>query len=357
MASRAWRKGESGAANPWPGYVDVLSTLLMVIVFVLAVFILAQFFLATAIAGKDRTIDALRGDLARLVEQLSLEKKTSDDLRINLGQMQATLASSIAERDQLAAALSDAQLRHDEAEKQLAANKQIIVDLDGKLVSERDALEQERRASSEARSQIDLLNRQILALREQLGQIERILRESEDKEKASQAQVIDLGKRLNAALARKVDDLMTYRSEFFGRLRQALGDRRDIQVVGDRFVFQSEVLFPSGSAELNPQGREQMAKLARTLIEIAQKIPGDLAWVLRVDGHTDRIPINTPQFPSNWELSAARAISVTKFLVAQGVPANRVAAAGFGEFQPLDQGNDEVALRRNRRIELKLTDR
>lgn len=357
MAGRAWRKGESGAANPWPGYVDVLSTLLMVIVFVLAVFILAQFFLATAIAGKDRTIDALRGDLARLVEQLSLEKKTSDDLRINLGQMQATLASSIAERDQLAAALSDAQLRHDEAEKQLAANKQIIVDLDGKLVSERDALEQERRASSEARSQIDLLNRQILALREQLGQIERILRESEDKEKASQAQVIDLGKRLNAALARKVDDLMTYRSEFFGRLRQALGDRRDIQVVGDRFVFQSEVLFPSGSAELNPQGREQMAKLARTLIEIAQKIPGDLAWVLRVDGHTDRIPINTPQFPSNWELSAARAISVTKFLIAQGVPANRVAAAGFGEFQPLDQGNDEVALRRNRRIELKLTDR
>lgn len=357
MASRAWRRNDSSAGNPWPGYVDVLSTLLMVIVFVLAVFILAQFFLANAISGKDKAIDALRGDLARLVEQLSLEKKTSDDLRLNLGQMQATLAASNAERDQLAAALSDAQTRHDEAEKQLAETKQIIVDLDGKLVSERGALEQERRVSAEARSQIDLLNRQILALREQLGQIERILRESEEKEKASQAQVLDLGKRLNAALARKVDELTNYRSEFFGRLRQALGDRRDIQIVGDRFVFQSEVLFPSGSAELNPQGREQMAKLARTLIDIAKKIPADLPWVLRVDGHTDKVPINTPQFPSNWELSSARAISVTKFLIAQGIPAERLAAAGFGEYQPLDERNDEIALRRNRRIELKLTER
>ncbi|WP_430397874.1 peptidoglycan -binding protein [Ferrovibrio sp.] len=357
MASRAWRRGESSVANPWPGYVDVLSTLMMVIVFVLAVFILAQFFLANAISGKDKAIDALRGDLARLVEQLSLEKKTSADLRTNLGQLQATLAASIAERDQLAAALSDAQTRHDEAEKQLAEQKQIVVDLDGKLVSGAAALEAERRASADARSQIDLLNRQILALREQLAQIDRILRESEEKEKQSQAQVIDLGKRLNAALARKVDDLMSYRSEFFGRLRQALGDRKDIQIVGDRFVFQSEVLFTSGSAELNPQGREQMGQLAKTLIEIAKKIPADLPWVLRVDGHTDRVPINTPQFPSNWELSAARAISVTKFLIAQGVPAQRLAAAGFGEFQPLDERNDEIALRRNRRIELKLTER
>ncbi len=231
------------------------------------------------------------------------------------------------------------------------------MDLEGKLVSERGALEQERRVSAEARSQIDLLNRQILALREQLGQIERILRESEEKEKASQAQVADLGKRLNAALARKVDELTNYRSEFFGRLRQALGNRTDIQIVGDRFVFQSEVLFSSGSADLNPQGREQMAKLAGTLIDISKRIPTDLKWILRVDGHTDRLPINTPQFPSNWELSAARAISVTKFLVAQGIPADRLAATGFGEFQPLDERNDEIALRRNRRIELKLTER
>jgi len=357
MASRAWRRGDNHNAGPWPGYVDVLSTLLMVIVFVLAVFILAQFFLANAISGKDKALAELRGDLARLTEQLALEKRTSDDLRLDLGRMQATLAANQAERDQLAAALGDAQARADDLEKQFKDRQQIIVDLEGKLVSEKGALEQERRVSAEARSQIDLLNRQILSLREQLAQIERILRESEEKEKASQAQVMDLGKRLNAALARKVDELTNYRSEFFGRLRQALGNRTDIQIVGDRFVFQSEVLFSSGSADLNPQGREQMAKLAGTLIDISKRIPTDLKWILRVDGHTDKVPINTAQFPSNWELSAARAISVTKFLVSQGIPADRLAATGFGEFQPLDERNDEIALRRNRRIELKLTER
>jgi len=357
MASRAWRRGEQQAAGAWPGYVDVLSTLIMVIVFVLAVFILAQFFLANALSGRDKALMELRQDFSRLAEQLAMERRTSDDLRVNLGQMQASLATNLAERDQLAAALADMQQRADDVEAKLTEKTQFVVDLEGRLVSGRGALEQERRISSEARSQIDLLNRQILALREQMAQIDRILRESEQKDKNSQAQVIDLGQRLNAALARKVDELTNYRSEFFGRLRQALGNRRDVQIVGDRFVFQSEVLFPSGSAELNPQGRDQLGKLAGTLIDIAKKIPGDLPWVLRVDGHTDKVPINTPQFPSNWELSAARAISVTKFLISQGVPPERLASAGFGEFQPLDDRNDEIALRRNRRIELKLTER
>lgn len=353
----ARRRSEGQGAGPWPGYVDVLSTLLMVIVFVLAVFILVQFFLANAISGRDKALAELRSEIAGLVEQLSMEKRTSAQLRIDIGQLQSTLQSANAERDQLAAVLADAQARADEADRKLAEQQQIIVDLEGKLVSGASQLEQEKKLTAEARSQVDLLNRQILSLREQLGQIERLLRESEDKDKASQAQITDLGRRLNAALARKVDELQNYRSEFFGRLRQALGNRRDIQIVGDRFVFQSEVLFDSGSADLKPQGREQMAKLASTLTDIASKIPTDLPWVLRVDGHTDRVPISTAQFPSNWELSTARAISVVKFLVAQGIPAERIAATGFGEYQPLDTRDDEVARRRNRRIELKLTER
>lgn len=351
------RRREQHSAGAWPGYVDVLSTLLMVIVFVLAVFILAQFFLANAISGRDKALAALRSDLARLAEDLALEKRNTAQLRVDLGSLQATLRSTQAEKDQLAQALSDAQAHADEAEKKLQENQQIVIDLQGKLVSSVGQLESEKRASSEARSQIDLLNRQLLALREQMAQIERILKESEGKDKESQAQIADLGKRLNAALARKVDELTNYRSEFFGRLRQALGNRRDIQIVGDRFVFQSEVLFESASAELNPQGREQMARLAQTLIDIAKRIPADLKWILRVDGHTDKVPINTPQFPSNWELSTARATSVVKFLVAQGVPADRLAATGFGEYQPLDDRADEIARRRNRRIELKLTER
>jgi chemotaxis protein MotB len=278
-------------------------------------------------------------------------------LRLDLTGLQATLNSANAERDQLAAVLADTQARADEADKKLGEQQQIVVDLQGKLVSSSGQLEQEKRLTAEARSQVDLLNRQIMALREQMAQIERILKESEDKDKNSQAQISDLGKRLNAALARKVDELTNYRSEFFGRLRQALGNRRDIQVVGDRFVFQSEVLFDSASAELKPEGREQIGKLAKTLIEISSKIPTDLPWVLRVDGHTDKLPINTPQFPSNWELSAARAISVVKFLASQGVPVERLAATGFGEFQPLDAREDQIAYRRNRRIDLKRTER
>lgn len=351
------RRNDHQGAGAWPGYVDVLSTLLMVIVFVLAVFVLVQFFLANAISGRDKAIDALRSELAGLAEQLSLEKSNNARLRLDLGNLQATLNSVNAERDQLAAVLSESQARADEAEKRLAEQQQIVIDLQGKLVSSSGQLEQERRLTAEARSQIDLLNRQLLALREQMGQIERILRESEEKDKANQAQISDLGKRLNAALARKVDELVNYRSEFFGRLRQALGNRRDIQIVGDRFVFQSEVLFDSASAELKPEGREQIAKLAKTLIEISSKIPSDLPWVLRVDGHTDKLPISTPQFPSNWELSSARAISVVKFLASQGVPVERLAATGFGEFQPLDARDDQIAYRRNRRIELKLTER
>jgi chemotaxis protein MotB len=351
------RRSDYQNAGPWPGYVDVLSTLLMVIVFVLAVFVLVQFFLANAISGRDKAIDALRSELAGLVDQLSLEKRNSAQLRLDLTNLQATLSSANAERDQLSAVLAESQARADDAERKLTEQQQIVVDLQGKLVSSSGQLEQEKRLTNEARSQIDLLNRQIMALREQLGQIERILRESEDKDKNSQAQISDLGKRLNAALARKVDELTNYRSEFFGRLRQALGNRRDIQIVGDRFVFQSEVLFDSGAAELKPEGREQMGKLAKTLIDISSKIPTDLPWVLRVDGHTDKLPISTAQFPSNWELSAARAISVVKFLASQGVPVERLAATGFGEYQPLDNREDQTAFRRNRRIELKLTER
>lgn len=353
----ARRRSEAHGPGAWPGYVDVLSTLLMVIVFVLAVFILVQFFLANAISGRDRALADLRSQLSGLVEQLNVERSSSTQLRTELGQLQASLSSTRAERDQLAAVLAEAQARSDETEKKLTEQQQIVIDLQGKLVSSEGQLDQEKKLTAEARSQVDLLNRQLLALREQMAQIERILRESEEKDKSNQAQISDLGRRLNAALARKVDELTNYRSEFFGRLRQALGDRRDVQIVGDRFVFQSEVLFDSAQADLNPQGRDQMAKLATTLVEIAGKIPNDLNWVLRVDGHTDRVPINTPQFPSNWELSTARAISVVKFLIAQGVPADRLAATGFGEFQPLDQGNDDAARRRNRRIELKLTER
>jgi chemotaxis protein MotB len=204
---------------------------------------------------------------------------------------------------------------------------------------------------------VRLLNRQLASLRRRLDDLTGLLEASEALNEAKDAQIVDLGRRLNAALATKVQELARYRSEFFGRLREILGDNQNIRIVGDRFVFQAEVLFPSGSATLEPEGREQIAQLAGLLRDVAAKIPPDIDWVLRVDGHTDVRPISTFLFPSNWELSAARAVEVVKVLIDEGIPPNRLAAAGFGEYQPIEAGTSEEAFRRNRRIEFKLTER
>ena len=211
--------------------------------------------------------------------------------------------------------------------------------------------------SSEAQAKVDLLNQQLLALRQQMAAIQEALDAAEAKDKESQVRISDLGARLNVVLARQVQELQRYRSDFFGRLRELLRDRRDIRVVGDRFVFQSEVLFPSGQATMTPEGLQAIDELATAIVELARQIPSEIDWVLQVDGHTDQRPIANPQFPSNWELSSARALSVVKYLVTRGVPPQRLVAAGYGEFQPLETGTSEEVLRRNRRIELKLTNR
>jgi chemotaxis protein MotB len=202
-----------------------------------------------------------------------------------------------------------------------------------------------------------MLNQQLAALRLQIASLQEALEASEAKDKDSQAKIADLGQRLNVALAKKVQELARYRSDFFGKLREALGNRADFQIVGDRFVFPSDVLFDSGSDILKPEAGLQLDKLAAALRDLETQIPPDIGWVMRVDGHTDIKPIATPQFPSNWELSSARAISVVRYLMSQGVPANRLVAAGFGEFQPIDPGESDEALAKNRRIELKLTER
>jgi chemotaxis protein MotB len=470
------RTGGRRSINIWPGFVDGLTNLLLVVIFVLMVFMIAQYFLSVALSGRDLALQKLRQEVSSLADLLSLERADNAELRINVAQISAELQTSIEARDALSsrlatlsderesllaqianlmserddlsgrvAALDDersnlaAQLAavsgktaekeaeaarvaaelekafasidadkekiealiseiailkslRDEVTAQLLAAEQSLEDqrklsdeqktkltAAQKLAAEREenlreirlrlttaeenASSAEKQAatqaelSEEAQRKVDLLNRQIASLREQLARLNDILDATETQNKDQQVKIADLGRRLNIALASKVQELARYRSEFFGRLREVIGDRPDIRIVGDRFVFQSEVLFETGSAELGEEGRVQMARLARTLLEISRDIPKEIDWVLRVDGHTDKRPISTPQFPSNWELSTARAISVVKFLIGQGLPPNRVVAAGFGEFQPIDPDNDEIAYRRNRRIELKLTER
>ncbi|HET6320675.1 MAG TPA: peptidoglycan -binding protein [Hyphomicrobium sp.] len=327
----------------WPGYVDVLSTLLLVVTFLMSIFMLAQYFASQEASGKDTALRRLTLQITELTNLLSLEKGKSKSAEDELAALQATLATMRDENSRL----SGSALLGDEAAKAADAR---IAGLAGEL-------ENQKKVSDEALAKVDLLNQQLLSLRRQIAALNEALQASEKKDAESQTRIKDLGARLNAALARQVQELQRYRSDFFGRLRELLKNRKDIRIVGDRFVFESEVLFPSGSNQLTPEGLAAMDQLASAIIELEREIPKEIDWALQVDGHTDIRPIASPTFPSNWELSTARAISVVRYLVSRGVSPQRLVAAGFGEFRPLEAGTDEASLQRNRRIELKLTNR
>jgi chemotaxis protein MotB len=343
MAGSLSRRRSHEDAPYWPGFVDAMAQLLLVITFLLSVFMTAQFLLAREISGQDSALGQLRSQIAELTQLLALEKSAKGTVEANLLALSDDLTAEKLKTAALVANLAS------EGSKSSAANQTI-----GGLQT---ALDKEKALSSEALSQVELLNQQIAAMRRQLAQLNSILTDAETRNKSSEAQIAELGKRLNSALAQRVQELSRYRSEFFGRLRQILSQRSDILVVGDRFVFQSEVLFAKGDAEISPLGQEEMLKLAEALRQLEAEIPPDIAWVLRVDGHTDIDPIKSPFFQSNWELSSARAIAVVKYLISQGVAPKHLVAAGFGEFQPLDAGTSEDAKAQNRRIELKLTER
>jgi len=338
---RARRGGEHNEF--WPAYVDVLSTLLLVVTFLMSLFMLSQFFASQEASGKDSALRRLTRQITELTNLLSLEKGKAKSFEDEMASLMATLSSLRDENSRLSGALSGG----DEKAKGAAA----------RLISLGNELDEQKKVSSEALAKVDFLNQQLLALRRQIAALNEALEASEKKDKDSQDRIKDLGSRLNAALARQVQELQRYRSDFFGRLRELLKDRKDIRVVGDRFVFQSEVLFPSGQANMTAEGLAALDQLAQAIVELDRQIPKEIDWKLQVDGHTDIKKIASREFPSNWELSTARAVSVVKYLISRGVPADRLTAAGHGEFQPLEQGVTDDVLRRNRRIELKLTNR
>jgi chemotaxis protein MotB len=306
-------------------------------------------------------LEAREADFERTLEEsrrrIVILSARSDSLEQELQVGRSELGTLRDRSKELEARLASDRERTLLAQKEIEARDIRLSELILRLAATEEEFDSERRLSEERRSQIALLNLQIIRLREDLSRLQSLLDLAEEKDLQSLATIKDLGRKLNRALARKVEELARYRSEFFGRLKEVLGERPDIEIVGDRFVFQSEVLFASASAELGEAGREQMRRLAQTLVEIGAEIPAEINWVLRVDGHTDSRPIHTAEFPSNWELSTSRAISVVRFLTENGVPPTRLAATGFAEFQPLDPRQDEIGFRRNRRIELKLTQR
>src|SRR5512144_260760 len=338
------RARRDSGMNYWPGFVDALSTLVLGIIFLLTIFVVVQFYLTQEVTGKDTALGRLTAQIAQLTELLSLEKTGKRSLEEQLASLRSSLSGAENERD-----------RYKGLYEGVGSG---AADAQGKVNELSNQVDAEKRLTARALAQVEVLNQQIAALRRQLSALEEALDATEKKDKESQARIADLGQRLNIALAQRVQELSRYRSDFFGRLRAILGNRPDIRIVGDRFVFQSEVFFDTGKSTLDkPEGRAELDALAAALLELEKKIPGEIAWVLRVDGHTDVRPINSPQFKNNWELSSARAISVVQYLIGKGVSPQRLVAAGFGEFQPIDLGKTEEAYKRNRRIEFKLTER
>lgn len=400
------------ALDIWPGFVDALAALLMVVIFVLLLFSLGQFLLNDALIGRDAALSRLRGQIDTLSTLLVQTREEKQQLEQRLQGVSGELQSVQATRDDLQAqvaaltlkahnvelALAALQLelntsRGELAEQQElneqratefaaldAAREQLQADLDTSrsrlaeqqkvgeqqateiqtLEASREGLQAEldasRKDTRSARGTADDLNRQLAALNEQIARLNRALAVSESGLKDKTLEVENLGARLNEALVDKVEELAAYRSEFFGKLHEALQDNPDVRIEGDRFLLPSEVLFPSASAELDERGQGEIAKVAKSLKDIMAKIPPEMDWVLRVDGHTDRRPIRRV-FPSNWELSSARATSIVKDLIAEGIPPEHLVAAGFAQYHPVDSGDTEEAYKRNRRIELKLTSR
>ena len=385
-----------GARRPdsytWPGFVDALATLLMVIIFVVLVFVLIQVNLAYRVSGQDATLNTMREQIASLGEMLNVERNQNADLSAELDRITSQLLIAEESRDDLSAQLVTVMATLQQREDALASAADALQDRNSEiarlnaeqaatssdLAATREELEARLAAllaaqaelqqnagritdleaeTAASRAEVVQMANAMTALRQRLESLQALLADKEAQAARDKIAIASLGKSLNNALANRVQELQRFRSEFFGRLSEVLEGREDVQIVGDRFVFQSEVLFAQGQAAIGPEGQTQLAELAVVLNQIAADIPADIDWVLQVEGHTDDIPVRAGRFTDNWDLSTERALSVVRFLAKRGLDANRLAAAGYGEFQPLDPSGNETARRRNRRIEIKLTQR
>ena len=392
-----------GARRPenytWPGFVDALATLLMVIIFGLLVFVLIQVNLAYRVAGQDATMNDMRAQIVSLGDLLNLERKANDELKDELAGISSLLDATTKERDSLVTQLANAtatlslrdseirqltaiqaqteesleaarqtiaervaaleaiELTLAEAQAKLMESEVEIADAAARNVSSLARISELETKNAASQAEVAQMTNAVTALRLRIEELTSLLAEKEAQAARDKIAIASLGKSLNNALASRVQELQRFRSEFFGRLREVLRGRDDVRIVGDRFVFQSEVLFAQGAASLGPEGEEKLGQLAVALNQITAEIPEDIDWILQVEGHTDDIPVRAGRFADNWDLSTERALSVVRFLAESGLPANRLAAAGYGEFQPLDDAGSDEARRRNRRIEMKLTQR
>ncbi len=361
----------------WPGFVDALSSLLMVIIFVLMIFVISQFFISQKMSGQDEALIKLKNNLTELSELLSLERGLTSELTLQLSSLEEKIV-----------VIKEELLKEKEITKQyqeeIRGTKNIIALNESEINELKIALEEKIKNTTQLEKEVSDLNKQVnqknleiqskdktlnankkevnqlisttLQLKNKLTQLQTLLSAYKAKDKKENVQTLNLGKDVNSALARRVEELEKFKSDFFGRVKELIKGRKEIRIVGDRFVFQSEVLFSLGSEELGVEGQLEMQKLATTLMEIEKSLPTDIDWILQIEGHTDSLPVKKGQtYRDNWELSTKRALSVLRFLIKQGIDPNRLSASGYGSFQPIDKKNTKSARMKNRRIEMKIT--
>jgi len=361
----------------WPGFVDALSSLLMVIIFVLMIFVLSQFFLSQKMSGQDQALVELRNNLLELGELLSLERETTTELTSQLSILETKIVEAKKNlkkekelvtqfKDELTGQSNIISLNQSEIEvlkEKLETKiqdsfllKKNISELENRINNKDNDINTKNETINANKKEINKLITASLKLRNKLSQLQTLLSAYKAKDKREKVKTINIGNEMNSALARRVEELQKFKSDFFGRVRELIKGRKEIRIVGDRFVFQSEVLFKVGSDELGIKGQEEMAKLAITLMDIEKSLPTDIDWILQIDGHTDNLPVKKGQnYLDNWELSTKRALSVLRFLIKQGIKPNRLSASGYGSFQPIDKNKTSIARAKNRRIEMKIT--
>ena len=361
----------------WPGFVDALSSLLMVIIFVLMIFVISQFFISQKMSGQDEALVKLKNNLSELGELLSLERDTTTELTAQLSVLEEKI--EVIKKDLLIEreitkqyqeeltgtkniiAFNEREINKlkkviEDKMKDTTRLKNNISDLDKKVSKKNLEIQNKEIILKANKEEVKKLIATTLKLKNKLTQLQTLLSAYKAKDKKENVKNLSLGKDVNSALARRVEELEKFKSDFFGRVRELIKGRKEIRIVGDRFVFQSEVLFSLGSDELGVEGQVEMQKLAATLMEIEKSLPTDIDWILQIEGHTDSLPVKKGQtYRDNWELSTKRALSVLRFLIKQGIDPNRLSASGYGSFQPIDKKNTKSARMKNRRIEMKIT--
>ncbi len=337
------RRDSLSEFNIWPAFTDALGGLVMVLVFLITVFVITEVLIGREILGKETAI----GQLQRIVEHLEGLAGDAERAAARLRGRVQGLEATVNERDALLARLRDELAAVQAAREALNADKS-RTERSLTSVQEQAALLSAR--AERLAAELERLNRALAANQEELTRRDAVI-------VAQQGRIEALDSALKQKLLERVEELEKYASDFFGRLREVFANNPDIKVVGDRFVFQSEVLFASGEATLSASGGGDLDKFAMVYQQLATRLPPDLPVIIEVQGHTDRAPIRGGRFPSNWELSTARAQQVVNYLIQQGIPPERLAAVGMGEYHPLDPADTPEAYRRNRRIELKITSR